>query len=69
MANETKSAKRIYVVSEEVAGNVVNEWLVKATSQAQAIAHVVKGRFTAEAANVEAIIRLKDKDVQEAGQE
>lgn len=68
--SESNTARRVYVVKEDDAdGKTINESLVKAGSQAQAIQHVVKGRFSAEAASVETILRLKDKEVAEAGAE
>ncbi len=43
-------AKRIYVVTEFDGTEVVGETLVKATSQAQAIRGVAKGKFSASPA-------------------
>lgn len=52
-----KTNKRIYVVTEKVADSDVQK-LVNAASQAQAIAHVVKGRFSAESASPNDVVRL-----------
>lgn len=57
-----KSNKRIYVVSEVIpaaeGGMTKRQCLVNAGSQAQAIAHVVKGRFSAESASPNDVVRL-----------
>lgn len=51
--------KRIYVVTEGTSdGTKQGEFMVKASSQAQAVAHVVKGRFSAEVASTDDVVRL-----------
>lgn len=56
MANET----RIYVVTQKVDGSAKNDTqhLVRASSQAQAIRHVVGEQFTAEVADQDALVAL-----------
>ncbi len=70
----SKAVKRVYVVTEETRdkSNPIRDdihHLVRAGSQAQAIAHIVRGRFTAEAASTEDVLRLRDVEVQDAGSE
>ena len=74
-AEAKASAKRIYVVKREVdAGedaNAIVFTLVRAASQAQAVGHVVRGRFSAEVATQDQLVGLVAKGcvVQEAGGE
>lgn len=49
---------RIYRVSEVNGEGIERESLVTAASQAQAISHVVKGRFAAEVASPKDVARL-----------
>lgn len=67
------ATKRIYIVKQSVTTDVsssgVIEHLVRASSAAQAIGHVVKPRFTAEVASQDVVLRLaKTHDVHEAGE-
>lgn len=64
------AARRIYVVTE-TDGKMQTEFLVAASSQSQAVGHVVRGRFSAEPANGSTVARLMGggKTVQEAGDE
>lgn len=66
-----ETATRIYVVTEVGGDGKPREFLVLATSQAQAIRHVVKGRFTAELCSAAEAIRLATAGVtvSEAGAE
>lgn len=72
-----KAVKRVYVVQENDVtksenGETVTHaavFLVRAGSQAQAIAHIVRGRFSAEAASTEDVLRLREVEVQDAGAE
>ena len=69
---EKKSAVRIYLVNETAAdGQPIDERLVRAGSQAQAIRHVTLGRFEAEAASTEDVARLVSAgtEIQTAGEE
>ena len=67
---EKKSVARIYVVTETTESGV-DERLVRAASQAQAIRHVVIGRFDAAAASTEDVARLvaAGTAIQTAGEE
>lgn len=69
--SESKSTKRLYCVSEQISDDEMVEKLVRATSQASAIRHLVMGRFIAEPAKPEDIVRLMGAGVlvQEAGAE
>lgn len=60
---------RLYVVAEVMDKGDPVERLVQANSQSQAISHVVKGRFSAEAAKATDVARLMTAGVlvQEAG--
>lgn len=62
--------RRLYVVVEND-GKAIVEKLVRAGSQAQAVSHVVKARFSAEAAKSDDVARLMAAGVtvQEAGAE
>lgn len=64
------ATKRIYVVTE-TDGKAQTEFLVAASSQAQAVGHVVRGRFSASPANGGTVARLMKAGVvvQEAGDE
>lgn len=66
-----KNGKRIYVVQEQTSETEMTERLVRATSQASAIRHLVVGRFIAEPAGAGDIVRLMGAGalVQEAGAE
>ncbi len=65
--------RRVYLViestppdkSDPLGGKITH--LVEAGSQAQAIAHIVRGRFKARAADVADVLRLRDLPVQQAG--
>lgn len=52
------SSKRIYVVTENGGEKPVQRRMVKATTAAQAIRHVVEPRFTAEVADPEQCAEL-----------
>lgn len=67
----TKAVKRIYVVTEHGEAGIISEKLVKAASQAQAISHVVKGRFAATIPTTDEALRLATAGVtvQDAGSE
>lgn len=70
--NEGKTARRIYLVKEvSESGKVVNESLVRAMSQTQAIRHASKGRFSASTLGTEDAIRMTADGVavQDAGEE
>ena len=54
---EGKAVKRVYLVTETTEKDDV-ERLVRAGSQHQAVAHVVKGRFDATIAKVDDVARL-----------
>ena len=68
---EKKAVVRIYVVKETAADGKTTERLVRAGSQAQAIRHVVIGRFDAETASTEDVARLvgDGAEIQTAGEE
>lgn len=70
MANQaaSKAARRVYVVTEALPNEAtLAEHLVRAGSQAQAIAHIVRRRFEAQAASTDDVLRLRDVEVQDAG--
>lgn len=80
MSKDGRNGKRVYIVTEhpiELPGTVKVtssppvpiERLVRATSQSQAISHVVRGRFEAMVASTDDVIRLRDVPVQDAGSE
>ena len=54
------TATRIYTVTD---GDTDEKYLIRAASQAQAIAHVSR-RFRAAVASQEQLVRLLDEDVQ-----
>lgn len=66
-----ESNKRVYVVSEFEGDKLMSEKLVRAGSQAAAIRHIVGGRFSADAAKSEDVVRLMTEGVtvQDAGAE
>lgn len=49
---------RIYVVTEMKAGGVIDAHLVRASSQGQAVRHVVAERFVAEVASQDELVTL-----------
>jgi hypothetical protein len=54
-----ETATRIYLVVEtDRAGKLAHESLVRASSQAQAIKHAAKGRFSADVCTTDEAIRL-----------
>lgn len=68
----SKAVKRVYVVTERTADQTDptgkdRHFLVRAGSQAQAVSYIVRGRFTAEAASTDDVLRLRDVEVQDAG--
>ncbi len=65
----SKAVKRVYVVEEGYAEGTKISFLVRAGSPAQAVHHIVRGRFTAKAASTEDVLRLHDVEVQDAGSE
>lgn len=59
-----KQLTRIYTVTERDAkGHAISERLVRASSQAQAIRHVVDPRFTASVPSPDELVRLTLADV------
>jgi len=65
--NEKKTPTRIYIVTETIPGNPLpEERLVRATSQAQAIRHVVGQRFDARVASQDDMLALRHLDPMDA---
>lgn len=67
----SKTAKRIYLVASKLGEGEEAGALVRASSQAQAIGHVVRNRYVAEVASQTQLVDLlmAGIKVQEAGDE
>ncbi len=65
------TTKRIYQVSDAAAASDVMPRLVRAATQAQAVSHAVRTRFTAEVPSQDGLVALvaAGVKVEEAGEE
>ncbi len=60
--NESKTVKRLYIVTETTKDGAQDEKIIEASSQAQAIAKVVSGRFDAAPASARDVMRIRDAE-------